>query len=56
MVANTGKLAATSTSLAGTVNISVTTAGLAAAGDKAWDGGTAADARARGISAGDGLD
>ena len=56
IVANSGKLAATAISRAGTVNVSVTTAGLAAAGDKAWDGGTAADANARGISAGDGVD
>ena len=53
---NTGKLTSTAEAKAYGVSVAVTSAGLALAGDNAWDGGVTANATARGIDAGTGFD
>jgi uncharacterized protein YhjY with autotransporter beta-barrel domain len=50
-ITNRGELNATATSVAASVNVSVTPGGLAAATDALWSGGTTADAVATGIHA-----
>jgi len=55
-VTNDGALTVDSTAFAAGASVSVTNAGLAIAADAVWDGGTGADARARGIDVGDGID
>ena len=55
-VTNTGKLTANAKALAPTVQVAVTTAGVAATSDAVWDGGTKGEASARTIAAGDGAD
>jgi len=55
-VNNTGKLTATATSLAVAVNGSVATKGVAISADGVWNGGTKANATAKGVDAGDGND
>ncbi len=55
-LANSGELIATADANAVAVNVAVTTTGLAVAADAAWDGGTTADARAKGIDGGRGSD
>jgi len=52
----TGKLTSDATAHAGAATVSVTPAGVALATDAVWDGGTTADASARGIAAGLGND
>ncbi len=56
LLINRGRLITDALALAGTVNVAVTTAGVAAAGNDVWDGGTNALAVARTISTGDGND
>jgi hypothetical protein len=53
-VGNTGPLTAVADSDAGAVSVSVTGVGVGAAFDAAWDGGTTADAIAKGIYGGGG--
>ncbi|MBL8201271.1 MAG: hypothetical protein JNK40_09900 [Chromatiales bacterium] len=55
-VTNSGNLTVNSTATANTATVTITTAGVAVAADAVWDGGTGADATARGISAGLGAD
>ena len=55
-VVNSGALTADADSFAATGTVSVTTAGVAVAGGKVWDGGTTTDAHARGIETGAGKD
>jgi hypothetical protein len=55
-ITNTGALTADAGARAGTVTVGVTTAGVAITGDAVWDGGTKAEATARGLSAADGDD
>ena len=55
-IANAGKLIAQADALAVAASVSVTNAGLAVAAGAVWDGGTLADAIARGIRAGLGSD
>ncbi len=56
LLINRGRLITDALALAGTVNVAVTTAGVAAAGNDVWDGGTNALAVARTIYTGDGND
>ncbi|MBT8110017.1 MAG: hypothetical protein KJO27_04760 [Gammaproteobacteria bacterium] len=53
-VSNTGVLTTDATALATSASVAVTTVGGSVAGDSVWDGGTGADARARGIDVGSG--
>jgi hypothetical protein len=55
-VGNTGALTAVADSDAAAVSVSVTGVGVGAAFDAAWDGGTTADASAKGIDGGGGED
>ena len=55
-VTNKGKLKAEADALAVSASVSVTTAGVAVAADAVWDGGTTAEATAKGIDTGDGAD
>ena len=55
-VTNSGKLIATSNTTAVSAAIGFTTAGVAVAGNAAWDGGTRATATATGIDVGGGAD
>jgi uncharacterized protein YhjY with autotransporter beta-barrel domain len=55
-VVNDGALSATARSSASSASIALTNAGLAIAAGAVWDGGTGADARARGIDVGEGID
>ena len=56
MVGNAGALTADAESDAGAVSVDANLAGIAAASDAVWDGGTTADAIAKGIDGGDGND
>ncbi len=55
-VINHGRLSANSVATANTAAVSFTMGGVAVAADAPWDGGTGADARAAGITAGGGAD
>ena len=55
-VGHAGKLTARAETLAATANVAVTNQGLAIAADAVWDGGTKADATAKGIDVGLGAD
>jgi hypothetical protein len=56
VIFNTGELTADARARSTTINVAVTNAGVAAAADAVWDGGTTATATARGIDAGLGAD
>jgi hypothetical protein len=55
-IVSTGTLASTATSNADTVTVSIAGVGVALAADSVWDGGTTANATARGIYGGSGDD
>ena len=56
LLINRGRLIADALALAGTVDVAVTTAGVAGAGNDVWNGGTKAEAIVKTISTGNGND